>query len=1026
VSVDPRFRYGGIVLVRATTDPGDLEVPHDLDLSDEAAVLDEGAAWLAKTWSRPEIREALDLASQVLVAQLDRLVDGSTLVTAKEVRRAVVSVASYLLRWQRRATPFGLFAAVGSAAVGPATAAVGDRHQAVARADGEWLTAVVDQLERHPDLRTRLLVVADNTAIVRDGRLITARRADLDGGGSVPLREASVRCTRPVQAALALAATPIRFDALTAALADRFPTATAAQVRAVLDDLVDQRFLVTNLRPPMSAPDGLAHVLDALTAAGAHDLPDVAAVLRQLGAVRDLLAEHNATGDPARAAGLRASAAGRMTALAPGHRPTLAVDTRLHADIRVPEEVLAEAALAATVLLRVATKPFGSAAWLDYHARFRARYGSGALVPVRDLVADSGLGYPTGYLGAPRAHPAWRTLTERDAAVLALVQRAALDHRDEIALTDADLAALTVGEPAEVVPPARIELGMAVHAASADAVDRGEFQLRITAAPAVPTSMAGRFAGLLDDSGRDRLAASYQSDGDAVAVQLSFPPRRPHDDNVTRVPPLLPDVLALAEHPTGDPISVDDLAVTADGDQMYLVQISTGRRVVPYIPHALDTTVQSPPLARFLAEVADARTAVFGPFDVGAARTLPYLPRFRYRRTVLAAARWILTVDDLPAQDGTRWDDELAGWRRRWRVPARVVACHGELRLPLNLDHRLDRALLRTRLTQARRLEVQEDTEPSQQGWIGRPAELLIPMTPTSPPRRAVPPLASPATLHLPGNSEVVHARLTGNPARFDDIIAAHLPRLAAVLEEVAGGVERWWIRRHRDLIRLDAEQSLSLVLRLTHPGQYAAVAAQLSTFAADLATRGLPGQLSFVPHQHQPGRYGHGPAVAAAERVFAADTACAIAQITAADRGGVPAQAWAVASMVRITAAFAPDQPSGCRALVDCLAQQSGKLDRAVRDHTLRLTDAATGRSDPASLAADGDQVAAVWRMRDWALACYFHTVRVQRDPAGILPTLLHDHHVRALGVDPTFEKVTTRLARAAALRHLALAGSR
>jgi hypothetical protein len=85
-------------------------------------------------------------------------------------------------------------------------------------------------------------------------------------------------------------------------------------------------------------------------------------------------------------------------------------------------------------------------------------------------------------------------------------------------------------------------------------------------------------------------------------------------------------------------IGVDDLAVTADADQMYLVQHSTGRRVIPRIPHALDTSVQSPPLTRFLAEVADARSAVFGGLDLGAARTLPYVPRIRYRRTVLAAA----------------------------------------------------------------------------------------------------------------------------------------------------------------------------------------------------------------------------------------------------------------------------------------------------------------------------------------------------------------------------------------------------
>jgi hypothetical protein len=115
-------------------------VPTDLDLSDEAAVRHDGAAWLAKTWSRPEVREALGLASPVLAAQLDRLVDGAT-PTVKELRRAVVAVASYLLRWQRRATPFGLFAGLTTAAIGPTTSAIGDRHRAVARADAEWLTA---------------------------------------------------------------------------------------------------------------------------------------------------------------------------------------------------------------------------------------------------------------------------------------------------------------------------------------------------------------------------------------------------------------------------------------------------------------------------------------------------------------------------------------------------------------------------------------------------------------------------------------------------------------------------------------------------------------------------------------------------------------------------------------------------------------------------------------------------------------------------------------------------------------------
>jgi lantibiotic biosynthesis protein len=654
---------------------------------------------------------------------------------------------------------------------------------------------------------------------------------------------------------------------------------------------------------------------------------------------------------------------------------------------------------------------------------------------VRELVADSGLGYPAGYLGAPRARPAWRALTERDAALLALIQQATLTGAEEIELTDADIEALTVGEHADAVPSQRIELGVAVYARSTEAIDRGDFQLRVTAAPRTPTSMAGRFAHLLDDVDRARLAATYASEpgqsARAVAVQLSFPPRRPHNENVVRVPPLLPDVVSLSEHP--DPahpdltvIGVDDLAVTADAEQTYLVQRSTGRRVIPRIPHALDTVVQSPPLARFLAEVADARSAVFRGFDLGAARTLPYVPRIRYRRTVLSAARWILADTDLAGQPASPdLKEAVRSWRQRWRVPARVVLVRNELRLPLDLDQELDRALLRAQLKRPGRIELHEDGPPDGQGWIGRPAELLIPMTTITPPARPLPASGVPGVVLRPGDSPVVHAQLVGNPARFDEIITAHLPRLVDELHGLDGPVTSWWIRRHRDMIRPDADQHLAVFLRLTSPEHYGPISAKMAAFAAELENRGLPGQLTLASAPQHTARYGDGPALAAAEQVFAADTTAAIAQLAAAGASGIPAQALAAASMAHLAASFAPNPQAGYRSLLGCLRQEHGPLDRTLRDHAIALANLDQEYHAVRALPG-GEAVASAWSARDTALSTYHHALVHQgRDPGTVLRTLLHEHHMRAVGVDPEFEKETGRLVRAAALRSLALAGA-
>jgi len=62
-----------------------------------------------------------------------------------------------------------------------------------------------------------------------------------------------------------------------------------------------------------------------------------------------------------------------------------------------------------------------------------------------------------------------------------------------------------------------------VHARSATALDAGEFELRVVAAPPAATSMAGRSAHLLTAAEQHQLAAAFLATGtsDAVTVRRS-------------------------------------------------------------------------------------------------------------------------------------------------------------------------------------------------------------------------------------------------------------------------------------------------------------------------------------------------------------------------------------------------------------------------------------------------------------------------------------------------------------------------
>ncbi|MEV0681713.1 lantibiotic dehydratase [Actinosynnema sp. NPDC050436] len=1012
-------------MLRAVTDPGGLDLPDHLDLDGPDAA-ESGLRWVSRVWERDVVRAALAQASPALSRRIDTLVAEGGDVRA--VRRVVLTLASYLLRWQLRPTPFGVFAGVAPVRIGTgATARWGAGHTAVARADGAWLDDVLSRLHRCPELLDRLHVVANNAGMVRGARFVVPGTPPPDPG-LAPV-EVSVRHSRPVQAVLDAARTPIRFGDLRNALRHRFPDTAPDRIDHLLDGLLTQGVLLSDLRAPMTTPDALGRVCSILDSVDASGIPVIAPLVDELASIhRELSARQ-----PAAAGQARVTA--RMRAVSRAAEVPVMVDTVLDCDLRLPHQIAREAADAATVLLRLSPYRFGRPEWREYHSAFRARYGTGALVPLPDLLADSGLELPAGYLGSGRDREARRT-SGRDETILALIQRAAVDGTDEILLTDRILDELTGSDPGDTGHlPDRLEIAVQILATDLDAMETGRFLLTVTGTPRPGSSMTGRHAHLLSDDARDNLAATFTADGTgSVAAQLSFPPRRRRNDNVARTTRLLPHTIALAEHHAPDPhlIQPGDLAVTVDEHRFHLIHLPTGRRVAPRVTHALEATVHTPPIARFLADITDARAAVYGPFSFGAASRLPRLPRVRYRRTILAPARWTLTTADLPGRDTPMpdWDTELDAWRQRWRAPRQVAVVDHDRRQPLDLTHPLHRRLLRSRLDRAGRLELRETPAPADHGWLGRVHEVVFRLTSTQPtPAPPVPVTernhaVDPDAGHLPGRFTVLCAHLHGHPARADDILTDHLPELLTALDPLTGGDPVWWFRRHRRMRHPDADRYLALHLRVPADG-YGEAAAVLAAWGRTLSRDKLLAQLSLTTYEPQTGRYGHGIVLDRAHEVFAADSAAALAQITTAARAGVSAQALAAASMVDLTLGLADTTDAALDRLRHTIPRGRLRPDRTVRDQALAWADPT--RSWTCLRALPGSQaVVAAWQARAQALTVYRDALAAQRDPFTVVPALLHSHHNRAVGVDPAVEHATGHLVRACALHYLHTTGTR
>lgn len=1015
------YKWQSAAMLRATTSPGPADVPRTLDLDDPAVT----RAWLASVWQREDVRDALRAASPVLCRTLDELARGSH-ARPRQLRRTALSVASYLLRWQHRPTPFGLFAGTAPASVGPVSRVRWDtKHRVAVRADAEWTTDIIQRLQQSSALLERLPVVANNVARLRGDRLV-APGPPADGHAHLmaPV-EVSVRHARPVRAAMSAAGSPIRYSDLRDHLHSLFPTAADEQINGLLGDLIAQNLLITSLRAPMTTLDALGHVCDELEKADAHTLADIGDLVRELYAIRDYLGGQ----EPTLSTSALSSTTERMLALSSVAPAPLLIDTILDCDVQIPQQVVEEAQAAVAALYRITPEPYGLQQWRDYHRRFRARYGVGAAVPVLELVADNGLGLPAEYVGSERGRSP-KQLTGRDDAVLALLQQALMEGRDEIVLTDAviaDLAKAAGSDEPMFVP--RAEVAFEIHAHSSAALARGAFHLMLTGVPRPASSMAGRFAHLLPPEQQEALARTYRSAGpDAITAQLSFVPRRRRNENVARTARMLPHVIDLSEHRATDEavIPLEDIAVTADARRFHLVQLSSGRPINVHVLHALETSVQTPPLARFLAEIASARCAVYKPFHFGAAARLPYLPRVRYRKTILNPAHWRLKAEDLPGRAATTtdWAQAFAVWRARLRVPDRIAMVEVDQRLPLDLTHPVHLRLLRSRLDDLRRLELREAPDPDEHGWIGRAHEILLPLIRTQPEEAST--LSTPhlttavstEATHLPGAGTVLCAHLHAHPQRYSEILDRHLPRLLAAFDDPP----MWWFTPHREMARPDAGQHLALFLHIEE-GMYGAAAERVHAWAGELRRSRLASHLTLDSYEPQTGRYGHAAAMDAAHRVFAADSAAALAQIrlTALTDALAP-QALAAASILDLTTHLAPSADQGMEWLIQNVPQEHGRLDRDLRDKVLKLT----APSGPPLFTAlpGGDDVTHAWQARAAAVRTYRADLADQRDPLTVVRSLLHLHHIRALGVDPVAEAVTLRLARTAALRQTAQAG--
>lgn len=941
--------------------------------------------------ARPDVRDALLLASPDLAERLGPWVDGGREPDAKLVRAAL----RYVARMCARPTPFGLMAGTTLGSVGRETrfelAGSARRRTTI---DPQFVTALAERLSTDPAVRDAL-VLRPNTALYEAGGRWRYARGQTAGArrsyelvaadGGEPLRVVLDRA-RPGATAEQLA------DVLVAHGADR------ADAERYVDTLIDAQILEGDLVPPVTGEEpatallrrlramnngvpedggpsaardpttgvaegaarGLSAPRDAINpveedeSGGLSAPPDaingvVEGAARGLSAARDALAAIDAGGlgaSPSAYDELASALAPLATGGLDPRRSLVAELVRPAVQATVGSAVVDEVARAVQTLATL-QPPQRSASLSGWRAAFRARWEDREVPLAEALDEEIGIGFEPSSSPGAEASPAVRGLPwpppdpeaarfgQRGAHLLRRLLETVAAGEHALVLAPAELDVLRYDEHA-VVPDAFAPL-VTVSGASRDAIDRGEFRVRLHGASGPSGArLLGRVCHAdpaLAEAVRQHLRREEALRPQAVFAEIAHLPEGRTGKLIAR--PVLRDheleFLGRSGAARDAVFDLSDLLVSVRGDRIVLRSRRLGREVEPRLTSAhnygLPTSLGA---YRFLGalqsqDCADGIMWSWGPLEAA-----PFLPRVVEGRTVLERARWLVSRDELSEavtarDDAARWR-AVTALRERRRLPRWVALADGDNELALDLESVVAQdTLVRLAASRDGIKLVELWPAPDQlcvTGPEGRYAhELLVPFTrrrePVEPPPHlshtreatdAPPPAArTGASPHATTGGLPPSARTSASPSapldaapraappggRTAEPAKADTPRrflpgsewlfaklytgtatADALLREVVAPLvrdeERWFFIRYGDP---------DWHLRLRVHGDPARLNAEVlpALHAATESAQGRLWKVELSTYEREQERYGGAEAIALCERIFHADSVCAL-----------------------------------------------------------------------------------------------------------------------------------------------------
>lgn len=866
---------------------------------------------------RPEIREALFLASPHLASSLD---GWRKEPTSKKGRRSEEALVRYLLRMMTRPTPFGLFAGCSVGALGGATRLeVGERsgYRRNSRLDTDYLFALVEDLGRVAELRQQLQYRPNSSLYSAAGRLRYAE-ARVEGRNR-SYRLVALEPNEFLEATLRRAEGGALLADLARALVDDDPDGeiTLDDANDYLRQLVDAQILLPPLSPMVTGPEAIHALIEQC----GELAPGVA---ERLARARDALAGLDDAGVGADPQSYQAIADDLASMPTKVDLPRLfQVDMVKPARATLGPEIVHELERGLALLHRIAG-PMGNDPLESFRDAFRKRYED-AEVPLSEaLDSEAGVGFGTGGLGSDAspllvelAFPAspgddkvrWNAWTGKLLAKLEALGSGSTPAPapgavPELEVEAKDLEALG-DETLPPLPDAMYAMGTLV-AASSEAIDQGNFEILFNGGggPSGAT-MLGRFCHgdpELATRVQEHVRAEEALDPEAIFAEIVHLPEGRMGNIIAR--PRLRDyeipLLGRGAAPSEYQIPLSDLWVSVRGGRVVLRSARLGRRVIPRLTSAHNfSSSRNLTTYRFLCLLQGEGLRRGLRWSWGVLERFAFLPRVRSGRLVLARARWRMEKSEiakLAKTQGVPRMEAVEAWRAVRGLPRYIVLADFDNELLVDLENPLSVdafvAVVRRR-EQATLLEFFPGPEKL---CVGGPEgrfthELIVPFLRQAaegetgrrteahgrPGGETIATTEAPAVRRIfPPGSEWLYLKLYTGHSNADRLLSE---MLSPLLPRLKGSFERWFFIRYGD-----PDWHLRLRFQGDPRELHGVVLPALQDAAAQYMDAGWLHRIQLDTYGREIERYGGDHGIELAERIAHVDSEAVLAIVELLD----------------------------------------------------------------------------------------------------------------------------------------------